>query len=269
MHMRQARTRIKKNEREREGMMWGVAGMRGSRAQHPPLLQHVNDMSAADDTYYLPTCIYEGFKPLLTSQFADWHQVLHPVFAPSRGNRNLGQKKRAFVHRFFLRKCCARHNPACEDAHVVADVQSTVAGSSGPQHQGLEVVQPVIRLAVGRNVIILAPGRACIWWAGRQYSRLDWQVGEVETSLQSQHLHSPQDGAAVQANIHLLGSRHYDALDPVLSLEKMLLPVLNSRVVPARSGGAQTRRRVASWCLYISAADQRQLLRQLQARSPT
>ena len=189
---------------------------------------------SADDRYYLPTCV--GFKPLLTSQLADWHQVLHPASA-----FNLGQKKRAFVHRLLLRKCARRNT--CEDAHVVAHIQSAVAGS-GPRHQGLEVVQPVIRLAVGRNVIILAPGRA--WWAGRQGSTVGW-IGrcELETRLQSQHLHSPQDGAAVQANIHLLGSRHYDALDDVLSLEKMLLPVLNSRVVPARSGGAQTRQRVA------------------------
>ena len=158
--------------------------------------------------------------------------------APS--SRNLRQKKRAFVHRFFLK--CARRD-ARENALVVAHVQSTVAGS-GPQHQGLEVVQPVIRLAVGRNVIILAPGRA--WWAGRQGSTVGW-IGrcELETRLQSQHLYSPQDGAAVQANIHLLGSRHYDALDVVLSLEKMLLPVINSRVVPARSGGVQTAGRVA------------------------
>jgi hypothetical protein len=109
------------------------------------------DMSA-DGTNDLLTCV--GFKPLLTSQFADWYQVLHPVLPPSRGRCNLGQKKRAFVLRFFLK--CARRN-ACVDAYVVAHVQSTVAGS-GPQHQGLEVVQPVVRLAVGRNVIILAPG---------------------------------------------------------------------------------------------------------------
>ena len=123
---------------------------------------------SADGRYYLPTYTYVGFKPLLTSQFADWYQVLHPIFAPS--SRNLRQKKRAFLHRFFLK--CARRD-ARENALVVAHVQSTVAGS-GPQHQGLEVVQPVIRLAVGRNVIILAPGRAL--WAGStvQYSSFNW-----------------------------------------------------------------------------------------------
>ena len=109
---------------------------------------------SADGRYYLPAYIYVGFKPLLTSYFANWYQVLHPVPAPTRGRSNLWQKKRAFVHRLFLK--CAWRN-ACEDAHVVAHVQSTVAGS-GPQHQGLEVAQPEIRLAVGRDVIILAPG---------------------------------------------------------------------------------------------------------------
>ena len=139
--MRQARTRMK-NERKRAGMSveWQACVARD-----------------------------QGFKPLLTSQFADWYQVLHPVSAPC--SKDLGQKKRAFVHRFLLRKCCARRN-ACEDALVIAHVQSAVAGS-GPQHQGLEVAQPVIRLAVGRDVIILAPARA--WWAG---STVQW-VGLV------------------------------------------------------------------------------------------
>ncbi len=109
------------------------------------------DMSA-DGRYYLPT--YVGFKPLPTSQFADWYQVLHPVSAPSSGSRKFRQKKRAFVHRLFLRMCARRN--ACVDANVVAHVQSAVAGS-GPQHQGLEVAQLVIRLAAGRNVIVLAP----------------------------------------------------------------------------------------------------------------
>ena len=49
----------------------------------------------------------------------------------------------------------------------------------------------------------------------------------------------------MQADIHLLSSRHYDALDVVLNLEKILPPVPNSRVVPARSGGVQTARRGA------------------------
>jgi hypothetical protein len=87
------------NEREREGMMWAVAGVRGESSTSSVA---ACDMSA-DSRYYLPT--YVGFKPLLTSQFANWHQVLHPVSAPSRGRSNLGQKKRAFVFRFFLRKC--------------------------------------------------------------------------------------------------------------------------------------------------------------------
>jgi hypothetical protein len=133
---------------------------------------------SADGTYYLTT--YVGFKPLLTSQFADWYQALHPVLPPSRGRSNLAQKKRAFVHRLFLK--CAWRN-ACEDAHVVAHVQSTVA-RSGPQHQGLEVAQPEVRLAVGRNVIILAPARA--WWAGSTVQ----EVGLVGARLKRACSHS-------------------------------------------------------------------------------